>query len=301
MQPRVEILCEGNNQIGFGHIRRSLALANQLNKYGIITIVTGLSDETQIHLPKYTNKSLCPKVQIFDGISGVNEKILRAQQRGQITVALDWFGEAVPDVNIAVYPHKKVKALKKTFIGFEYIIIRDEIKKKQVSRFPLKNNSVLICIGGADVLNQGEEVAEIISQLGMEVTLIQGPLATKIKKTKKYQTIHDPDNFTELMQSSNWLVTNGGGCMFEAMYLKKPVFSLPQTQAEMNISRIAFESGALLGIGLDSLRIIKKSKLQAVSQIASKLIDGKGVERISGIINDLLFCNDVSLRMKTNV
>ena len=64
MQPRVEILCEGNNQIGFGHIRRSLALANQLNKYGIITIVTG-SDETQKHLPKYTNKCLFPRFRFL--------------------------------------------------------------------------------------------------------------------------------------------------------------------------------------------------------------------------------------------
>ena len=71
--------------------------------------------------------------------------------------------------------------MKKTFVGFEYIIISDEIKK-QVSRFPLKNNSVLICIISADVLNQGS--SRNYKSTGNEVTLIKGPLATKIKKTR---------------------------------------------------------------------------------------------------------------------
>lgn len=286
-RPLVEIFCEGNGNVGYGHIRRSLTLAAQLERDGVDVRVLGLSEEAVRLLPALKFAGRSASIQIFDSPCGIDDKIRAAQASSQITVALDWFGDAIPDVNIVVYPHSEVRGIRKVHIGFEYILIRKEIALLRRASATQGAESVLVFLGGGDLLNQGHETARRLSRQGLEVTLVRGPLAMNRGDGEGYRVLANPENLPQLLASSDWAVTNGGGCLFEAMCLGKAAFVLPQTEAEMKIARFAEERGAVLGIGLDGLRKFDFAELGSVAERGANLVDGRGASRISTIVRGL--------------
>lgn len=286
--PLVEIHCEGNEKVGYGHIRRSITLAAQLERDGLDVHISGLSEEARRWLPAPRCAKRSADIQIFDSPSGIDEKIRAAQASGQITVALDWFGEAIPDVNIVVYQHGEVRGIRKVHVGFEYILIRKEIAMLHRKPVTQSTKRVLVFLGGGDMLNQGHVTARLLSRHGLDVTLVQGPLTTNRSDGEGYRVLINPENLPQLLEACDWAVTNGGGCMFETMCVGKAAFVLPQTEAEMRLARFAAERGAVLGIGLDNLRKFGVTELGSVAENGANLIDGHGAVRISTIVQGLL-------------
>ena len=284
----VEIFCDANEKIGIGHIKRSSALAAYLRKRNIPVRLTGLSEFAKNILPVSENVSQKAGVVVFDSHEGIDSKITAAQKNGQITVTLDWFGTSVPDINIAVYPHQQVHALRKAYIGFEYIIIRDEVRRIQKNPDTELFKKVLVCLGGGDLLGQGYDTAVFLNDKGFDVTLVQGPLAKQKPDKKDFDILVNPPNFPQILANCDWAVTNGGGCLFEALYLGRPTIVLPQTDMEKRIVDYVQQHDSLLGIGLESLREFKTEELKRVSENGKKIIDGKGLHRIAAIIKEQL-------------
>ena len=284
-QSLVEIFCDGNDQVGFGHIRRCLALAAKLRNENISVRLTGLSETAKKNLPVPEDEQAKGSIAVFDSLAGIDKNIQNANEQGQLTITLDWFGETVPDINIVVFPHSEVRANIATYIGFEYIIIRDEITVIPKTTQHKSNKKVLICLGGGDLLEQAADAADMLSDRGFEVTLIQGPFAKKRKvASKKYTTHINPANYSELLANCDWTVVNGGGCFFESLCLGKPSFVLPQTELEMRIALFAQQKNTVLGIGLRQLNSFEPVQLDKVAQNGIKLLDGCGLERITAII-----------------
>jgi spore coat polysaccharide biosynthesis predicted glycosyltransferase SpsG len=286
--PLIQIFCDGNKEIGFGHIRRSSALASYLCNQNIPAVLTGISRDSEVFLPKRKFSDTMLKVAVFDSMSGIDDLVFSFQKKGIKTVTLDWFGNIVPDINIVVFPHQEVKALLNSYVGFENIIIRDEIIS--LPRMPLSGRSqkVIISLGGSDLLGQSFEAAETLFAQGFDVTLIKGPLA-KIDEDKcNFPVLVNPLNYPEILNSCDWAVTNGGGCFFEALYLGKPAFVLPQTDMELKIVLYSSQFDAILGMGMDALVNINQMKFETVSHNGMNLIDGKGLSRIASIIKELL-------------
>lgn len=286
--PSVEIFCEGNDRVGFGHIRRASTLAAQMERDGLNVRITGLSIEAQRLLPAQKFLSSSASIQVFDSPYRIDDEIFASRSAGHITVTLDWFGDVIPDINIAVYPHCEVRGVRGAYVGFEYILIRKEITLLRPSPVTQSAKRVLVFLGGGDLLNQGHETSRRLSQLGYEVTLVQGPLATNKDAGDGYQVLVNPPDLPQLLASSDWAVTNGGGCLFEAMCIGKAAFVLPQTEAEMKIAQVSEARSAVLGIGLDNLRKFHHDDLEMVANNGSILIDGCGAERISDIIRGLV-------------
>ena len=283
----VEICCDGNQQIGYGHIRRSSALAVQLKKEGLAVKLTGLSEEVKKLLPVTKEYNQQPSIVVFDSLEGIDQQIQKAQTEGKIAVTLDWFGDTMPDVNIVIYPHNEVCAKKEKYIGFEYIMLRDEILKVERSQSS-NDQHVLVCLGGGDLLGQTYEAAVTLRNKGLTVTAVQGPLAKSSIPDGGIHTLVNPPDFPLLLANCGWAVTNGAGCFFEAMYLGKAAFVLPQTEMEIRIADYANERGALLGMGMENLRVFSVDELQKVAEQGKKLVDGRGAERIAAIITNLI-------------
>lgn len=284
----VEIICDGNQQIGLGHIRRSLALAASLRKENIPVNLVGFSEEARKWLPSGEPPSNKTDILVFDVAEGIESAINNAKQEGQTTVTLDWFGNAVPDINIVVYPHSEVKALKEKYIGFEYIILREEIRKLSPGTPTDKTSNVLICLGGGDLLGQGFDTALSLKRKGFNVILVLGPLAKNIPGNHEFTVLVNPPDFPQLLAGCDWAVTNGGGCLFEALYLGKKVYVLPQTEWEMRIAAFVKNKGGVLGIGYDTLKNFSVQELLTAIEKKEKIIDGHGAERITAIIKELL-------------
>lgn len=288
VKPLVEIYCEGNKEIGYGHVRRSITLANRLEQDGLDVRMIGLSELAASMLLPVKRSSFDAHIAIFDSPNKIDRQLNEAKNRGQVTVALDYFGSSIPDINIAVYPHKPVHAIRDRYVGFQYILIRNDIvSKRRAHPHTNQNKNVLVMLGGGDLLEQGHLVANYLCSLGLYVTLVQGPLAKNIEKSKKYRVLVNPPNLVELLDACDWAVTNGGGCLFEFLYLGKPTFALPQTDAELRIAHFALAKGALLGIGLDSIRIAQQDELDSTANKGMALVDGRGAQRVSEIIRGL--------------
>ena len=287
-KPLVEIYCDGNQQIGFGHIRRSISLSEQLISDGIDVRISALTEIARSMLPEPKHLERKASVVVFDSFQGIGTLIEKANLNRQITITLDWFGKPVPDINIVVFPHNEVHAKKEVFIGLEYIIIRKEITDLCKLKTSRSSNNVVICLGGGDILNQGHQVAQLLSNQKIDVTLIQGPLTRSYKTNLGYKCLNNPPNYPNLLADCNWVVTNGGGCFFEALCLGKASFVLPQTNFEMNIAQFALEKDALLGIGIENLHQYKESEIIKTALSGKMLVDGLGVERISSIIKNYL-------------
>ena len=287
-RPRVEIYCDGSAKVGYGHIHRCRTLATQLDRDGVDVCILGLSDEARRLLPEPKRTGRLASVQVFDSPCNIDDMLHAAQLRGQITVALDWFGEVIPDVNIAVYPHGEVRGIKKVHIGFEYILLRDEIVLRRQLPATHSAKCVLVVLGGGDLLNQGHELSRRLCEQGLEVTLVQGPFAKNRDAGDGYRVLINPTELPQLLASCDWAVTNGGGCLFEAMCLRKAAYVFPQTEAEENIAHFAETRGAILGVGSANLRAFSYAELGVAAERGANLVDGLGGSRVSSIIRGLI-------------
>lgn len=286
--PRVDILCDGNDKIGFGHIRRSQTLAAQLMRDGVSVRFMGSSVQSNFMLSVMAKAGRVPTITIFDTPLDIDDEInLRAKQ-GQLTIALDYFGNSLPDVSIAVFAHQEVRAKRAVYVGFEYILIRDEIFGLRGGAYSERSDRVLVMVGGGDTLGQSHLAAHALAQAGCTVTLIQGPYAISSQRYSNYEVCTNPSNLPELFAGCDWAVTSGGGSLFEGLCLGKAVHVLPQTAAEERIAQYVFSQGGLLGIGLDSLRAYSVNEVVEVAAKGAHLVDGLGAQRVSQVVRSWL-------------
>jgi spore coat polysaccharide biosynthesis predicted glycosyltransferase SpsG len=284
----IEILCEGNNIIGYGHIRRSLTLFNYLKKSGLNIKITGLSKTAQQMLPKQNADEREPKILIFDSPLNIDNHLKK--KNTQFTIALDYFGKSSTDINIVIYPHEIVRAKIAKYIGLQYVIIRDEVSILAPAKPAQKNEKVLIVLGGADLLNQGHKVAKYLTNLGLVVTLVQGPFvkSKSVDLLCNYDILRNPENLANLYLESDWVVTNGGGCLFEVLSLGKAAYVLPQTDKEFAIASFFQKKKLILGIGIDNLRKFTLKEINNTEILNKNLIDKKGLQRILAIVQSIL-------------
>lgn len=286
--PLIEILCDGNSRLGYGHIRRSSTLAAQLEAEGFLVRLHGLSHDAQAFLPppRYLDRE--PVVTVLDSLQDIREEVKRLKAAGRTVVTLDYFGNELPDVNICVFPHSDVRALEKIYVGFEYILIREEIRSLRDITQESDGNDVLIVVGGGDQKGQGVEASRLLGDQGCRPLLVQGPLAEGRVIESGLEVRINPPEFPRLLAECDWAVTNGGGCLFEALCLGKAAYVLPQTEMEIRIAAYVKKQGALLGVGLALLRSFEAAERSSVADAGRKLVDGRGAERISAIVRGLI-------------
>jgi spore coat polysaccharide biosynthesis predicted glycosyltransferase SpsG len=302
VKPRylVEIRCDGNTQVGFGHIRRCITLKERLEKDGYFVNLMGISNAAEdlidTFVPLNCKNQKSSDLIILDGDAGiVDEYILGAKARGIPSIALDYFGEVDADYNILIFPHQQYRAKKKTYVGYNYTMIRDEILsiKQEGLLENINTNFVLVAIGGGDILGQGHLASMYLAGLGLDVVLASGPLRNciDIATDLPYRVSKSPLEFPKLFSQCDWVVTNGGGTLFEALYLNKLVFVLPQTKAEERIAFDMYKKQMIIGIGLENLSLELKNRSNNLNA-GEKIIDGRGSSRISKIISEILINND---------
>jgi spore coat polysaccharide biosynthesis predicted glycosyltransferase SpsG len=199
-------------------------------------------------------------------------------------VALDWFGGGEPDIAIAVQEQVPVRARRESHVGLEFSIIRQQILRQP----PVEpRQGVVVVMGGGDALGQGRTVAEQLRTLGLNVTLIEGPLVNTKPANQSFNLMHDPSNFSEILAGCAWAVTNGGGCMLEALFLDTPTVVLPQTQEELALATALYDKGGLLALGSEGIRSYSTSQLRDKRGVGPALIDGEGVVRVAQIVEAL--------------
>jgi spore coat polysaccharide biosynthesis predicted glycosyltransferase SpsG len=282
---KILILCDGSAKYGYGHIKRSRALLESLIKRNFNVQLKVISKIKELNTYLVLNRVFKEGTVIFDLPYNVDNLISMFIEAGFLTIALDYFGNISPHVNIAVFEHKTIKAVYQSYVGFEYVIIRSEIvniKNKNINQN--FEDYVLVVIGGSDINNEGINTAKLVAKAGFNVKLVSGPYSNYKNNLRYYTLYKEPVNLPELFCNASWVISNGGGSLFESLFLKKEVFVLPQTKLEENISKYFLEKKMVLGVGFSNLEyFLKTKKITKVSK-TKNIIDGLGLDRIVDLI-----------------
>ena len=72
------------------------------------------------------------------------------------------------------------------------------------------------------------------------------------------------------------------------LYLGNAIHVVPRTEAEQSFARHFATRGALLGVGLETLRIPVEGLKTACQIRGPELVDGRGCERIAAALESML-------------
>jgi spore coat polysaccharide biosynthesis predicted glycosyltransferase SpsG len=284
--PVVRIICDGGGPFGFGNLRRTATLAAEFKRQGYGVHVEAVSDQARWLLPPSPRDAGGANVWLLDIPYDADAWVDRARQSGLPVSALDFQGQAAPDLDISIFMRGTAPAVGQRLVGLCYAIVGPEFAA--LAPAP-PGHGVVIVIGGGDQAGLGERAALVLYDQGCEVTLIDGPLATiGTALPTTVRRLAAPLDLAARMASCAWGVTSGGGAMLEMMCLGKPIHVLPRTPHEAALARTVFDRGGLLGIGLESLRAPSAEACARVAATARDLVDGRGATRIVDAVGRLL-------------
>jgi spore coat polysaccharide biosynthesis predicted glycosyltransferase SpsG len=283
------ILTDGGGKYGFGHLRRSLTLYDAFKFEDFQVTLIPQSDAARMLVPISQHKKIPVDAYILDVPYPADDLISGLRSQNAQIIALDYFGKANPDLTISVFEHHDQIPPGYRVSGLQYAIIRPELLKMDIAT---SSNSVLVMIGGSDILSMGTKVALELVAMGYEVDLIQGPAVAEPYqdlREKKIKVWESPKNLPRLMQACSWAVANGGTSMLELLAMKKAVFVVPQTEAENQFASLLYQSEGVLGIGSENLFSPTLEKKTEVAIRAGQLVDGLGIARIIKLVRNLLY------------
>ena len=76
--------------------------------------------------------------------------------------------------------------------------------------------------------------------------------------------------------------------MLEMLHIGKAIHVVPRTEAESRFANTFLKQNALLGVGLENLKEPEIVQKRSCEKNGPHLIDGRGVERIAEIVEELL-------------
>ena len=194
-------------------------------------------------------------------------------------------------------------------IGFDYVVIRDEIIQSRKSvGFNKCNNKIIISMGGADTFDMTSKVIKNLTNLPDDYNLeiVVGELYENTKALNGickqhlscgYNIIRSPENFSHLLGSSTLGIFGSGIVSYEAMFLG--VIPLNFGHSEFHTKRAMEIEKKNAGFYIGDFRFnnhfpellkkinaihCNKELMRQMSLSAMNTIDGLGLERIAQAI-----------------
>lgn len=214
-----------------------------------------------------------------------DEAVRRAREMGAQVVALDYEGLVAPEAVISLQKGRSVPSGAQFYVGIEYAIIREELRLAKSAQGA--TDEVLVVLGGGDFQGLSLEVARRLPSVPL--CIVQGPAAEHLKiERDRLRVLHSPTELPQLMSQCAWAVTSGGTTMLEMLFLGKAVHVVPRTEDEERFARQFGNKGAIIGEGLEDLRVPEATQKRSCEAMGPKLIDGRGAQRIAVIVEGLL-------------
>jgi UDP-2,4-diacetamido-2,4,6-trideoxy-beta-L-altropyranose hydrolase len=322
---------DGGSQIGMGHIARCVRLAEYLHdKYPcdirFLTFTPKYFDNFQKQISKFggivgftygDNDKLFgyihetnPDILITDAQLGsrIDEYIRIAENlRYHITLVESHFnhftfGLVVFPSMMHVTPKCTCGSKAEYLIGAKYLLIDPSLSKIQKPDFAGKTKTeILVTPGGADPSNVTEKVIEHIKtndNPNLKFRIVLGPakpnkdaIKQSAENSDAITFLDSPENLTEILMSSDIVITSGGTTAYESIAASRPTWVIPQIEFEKAVADRLFSKGAILGVGLDDLQfelfyklrdiIQNPTRFDPVIEIGKKLIDAQGIPRLT--------------------
>lgn len=191
-------------------------------------------------------------------------------------------------------------------LGPKYTLLREEFSNLGKRKINEKVKNVLITLGGSDFFNLTPKILKLLDGISQdfEITVVIGPFfknIVEIERTtkeinKKVELVYNSHKMNKIMLASDLAVTGGGITLHELAVTGTPAlaFCLADNQLR-NIKGMA-ETGTLINMGWGNNwgeeRFYKKINelidnhvlRRRVSKLGQELVDGKGSQRVSAVI-----------------
>ena len=196
--------------------------------------------------------------------------------------------------------------------GIKYGIIREEFVPYQHKPYsPSPTPNVLVIFGSSDVRNYTANVIEASRWVeGPKPTyeVVLGPnvqdrtaVIDQMNDSESQIRVHStPSNLAEIMAGCSLAVCGGGTTMMELAFLGIPFIAIPQTDVEDKLANLLADEGSaqvlniaqgndprMIATALESL-LSDPGRLKSMRKNGQRAIDGLGISRILGIIDQTL-------------
>jgi spore coat polysaccharide biosynthesis predicted glycosyltransferase SpsG/CMP-N-acetylneuraminic acid synthetase len=309
---KICIRVDGAKELGFGHLYRALAIAQNIHSHEVCFITRyeneyklGLEFLKTHHYPILEIKSnedflnrlpeINPDIVINDILDTEESYISELKDYDCFVVNFEDLGTGnrladivINDLYPDVYPQKN------HWYGVEHAVLNPNFEMVQPNREPTDSvNEILIAYGGTDPSNLTEKAILALAELEYEgdVTIILGPGHSHYQKIKKginqlkgkIQLLQNVDNMAVLMKQADLALTSAGRTVTELMTIGVPTITMCQNNREMRHNHASSTFGIVnLGLG---------------KSITPEVL----AEHIEMFINDVSLRKDMYMRMKSAV
>lgn len=282
--------------------------------YKIIPFSKNYSNDVNFIKKKYGHKYF--QIILVD-MREFGEKLVNKLSKNFKTVLIDdaWALNANADIIIngttikKYHKYKKISYNTKIFVGTKYFIAYNQFQnhKKNLSNIhDKKKYTIVVSMGGSDINNITFIITKILLSLNnVNLRIIIGPFYKPIKKLKKLiqnkknaLLIKSSRSIWNEFEKADLVLSNTGSTLFELAIMRVPTLTIITSVHEQPYAKFFSKKRFSKNLGkwndinekiirneiiqiLNNKQLRKKMSLQG-----GKIIDGKGLLRVSKIIED---------------
>ena len=267
---------DGYNEIGTGHIYRSLLLAYNLTEHNVIFCLSRKSD---IGIEKIKNsffkyyvidkddeivdviKKEKIDIVVNDILDTDKEYITLLKKQNVRVINFEDIGSGSNKADAVINAlYEKSGASANAFYGSDYYCLRDEFLTSEKNEFSEKVRNVLILFGGTDPCNLTEKVFNAVSNwkdTDIHFTFILGlgyknheVFTEKCTEYENITVVRNVTNMADYMYNVDLAISSQGRTMYELASMRVPTVIIAQNEREMQHGFGELSNGFLnLGLG----------------------------------------------------
>ena len=276
---RIVIRVNGGKNIGFGHLYRTLAIAQNIHSHDITFVTSSEVDFSpgRDFLSKYNYpmaqidsddhfieqlSELKPDIVINDILDTDADYIDELKKRGIFVVNFEDLGEGNRSANVVIndlYPD--IFPQENHWYGVEHSILNPNFEMVAPRKEPTgKVDHILLAYGGSDPSNLTEKALNAIqlTEFDGDVTIVVGPGFDSLSQIEalasemgdNIKILKSVDNMALLMKKASLALTSAGRTVTELMTVGVPTIAMCQNLREMRHNHASSNFGVVnLGLG----------------------------------------------------
>jgi spore coat polysaccharide biosynthesis protein SpsF len=296
----VLVVADGGGSIGFGHLSRCLAVAQELG--GRCAFATGgsqagawLTDRGA----RITSATTVAPVTLLDRVAPATvEEVAALQAAGGRVALLDDPGPARALADLVIDPPTGVEwppAGGRRLAGFEHALVRRDIRDAASAR-PRPGAGVLLTLGGSDPEGLTPVLAEALVGAGLACTPVLGP---GYRGPPVAGALRDPADFARALASADIVVTGFGHTLVEAAHLGVASIALALRGNDAGEASAFCRHGCATWLD-GTARVDPEEVVAAVLELRDDdgarramstrgraLVDGRGAARVAAALREL--------------
>jgi spore coat polysaccharide biosynthesis predicted glycosyltransferase SpsG len=313
---RCFVRADGSREVGFGHVMRSLAVAEVARDRGIEVHYVMAGDEVAAELVARRNFSTIPIAAaddrgwldalrsgdrvlvdgypfLADGVTGA------ARATGAVVAVIDDHdgGPVEADLVVnptAVAPERYVNAAQ-VCSGPSYALIRAEFTAYRDRESHIETGTLLLTFGGSDAGGITENVLGALENSAMylefhRVRLLLGPAAHDPQPRAWLEVVRDPSDVAATLADADAAISAAGSTTWELLYLGVPCALIEVAENQRLLASTAAATHGAIALGeaptaigavTIALQALARPQVRAeMSEAARNAVDGHGAHRV---------------------